>query len=390
VVTTILHTADWHLGKTFESRSGDPDTQAQLRRARFDAVDHLATLARDCNAAAVLVAGDVFHSNEVEDKSIIDALKRIGSIPAPVIAIPGNHDHAGAGSVWERRTLENYRGAYAPNLRVVRDGIEVVPIGMIDVIASPVRQRFHQQALEELGNFPSEPGRVRIGLVHAACLSFNEDETGRELRLTGQEAAKLSYLALGDFHRVQRVEGIHCEAWYAGALEPDNYPSHHQVGIRSGTCVRVAVDANGGVSTQPLELKGSVRWARVTRNLRDGAAIAELVATLRELVAGGVRTTMCQVDLDDSILGLAATHELEAALDELAPHFLALERTGAITLEPTSDELAALVERPGLAGLAARRLRERIDQGGADEAAARCALARLHELVTAQDTESVR
>jgi hypothetical protein len=377
MTTTLLHTADWHLGKTFHALADDPDTQGRLRQERFVAVDRIGAAARACKAAAVLVAGDVFHSNEVEDKWIVEALRAIGGIGAPVLAIPGNHDHAGAGSVWERRAFTQNQPKLAPNLTLVRDALTKLPVGDVDVIAQPVRQRFDQIALADLAAAPSESGRARIGLVHAATLSFDEDGAGRALQPLGGEAAKLDYLALGDFHRQQQVAGLPCLAWYAGTPEPDGFPSHHQDGAREGGCLRVDVDGPGAVRVTPLPLPGGMLWLRRVQALRDGAAVAELMAQLHAQAAARARGVVCQLDVAGSALAFADHARLQDALADLRPLLLALQVRGEIALQPDAAELHALAGLPGIAGTAARRLHERAAAGGPEATLAQAALAQL-------------
>lgn len=50
----ILHTGDWHLGKTLEGRS--------RLREQEDFVDELVKIADDQQADAILMAGDVYDS----------------------------------------------------------------------------------------------------------------------------------------------------------------------------------------------------------------------------------------------------------------------------------------------------------------------------------------
>lgn len=379
MTTTLLHTADWHLGKTFHAMSDDVDTQARLRHERFAAVDRIGVAARSIGARAVLVAGDVFHTNEVEDKWIVEALRHIGGIGLPVLAIPGNHDHGGAGSVWERRAFTQNQATLAPNLTVVRDGLANVAVGDVDVIAQPVRQRFDQVVLADLAQAASAPERARIGLVHAATLSFDEDGAGRALQTLGGEAARLDYLALGDFHRQQRVDGLPCVAWYAGTPEPDGFPSHHQDGEREGACLRVDVHGPGRVDVTPVPLPGGLSWVRRVVALRDGAAVVELVAGLQARAAARARGVVCQLDVTGSALAFADRARLDDALADLRPLLLALQLRGEIALQPAAEELQALCALPGIAGLAARRLHERAAAGGPDGELARAAMARLHE-----------
>jgi len=85
----LLHTADWHFGRTLEGRS---------RQAEHEAfVDELARLADEANVDAVLLAGDVYDSvNPPADAETLfyEALTRLSNGGRrPIVAIAGNHDH---------------------------------------------------------------------------------------------------------------------------------------------------------------------------------------------------------------------------------------------------------------------------------------------------------
>jgi len=69
---SILHTADWQIGRVFAQF--EPDDAAALFEARFAVVDRLAGIATDLCVDAVLVAGDVFDAQTVADKTI----RRVG------------------------------------------------------------------------------------------------------------------------------------------------------------------------------------------------------------------------------------------------------------------------------------------------------------------------
>lgn len=84
----ILHTADWHLGRTLEGRS------RQEEHEKF--VDELCTLVRDEAIDLVLIAGDVFDSGNpsaAAEELYFDALARLGENGRrAVVVIAGNHD----------------------------------------------------------------------------------------------------------------------------------------------------------------------------------------------------------------------------------------------------------------------------------------------------------
>lgn len=62
---SLIHTADWQIGKQFANIKGD--IAAFLREARFDVIKTIASLSNNHTVDAILVAGDVFDANEVSD-----------------------------------------------------------------------------------------------------------------------------------------------------------------------------------------------------------------------------------------------------------------------------------------------------------------------------------
>ncbi|WP_375428807.1 hypothetical protein [uncultured Sphingomonas sp.] len=53
----LIHTADWQLGKPFGRLP--QEVRTALHEALFDAIDRIGALARERDAAHVVVAGDV-------------------------------------------------------------------------------------------------------------------------------------------------------------------------------------------------------------------------------------------------------------------------------------------------------------------------------------------
>jgi DNA repair protein SbcD/Mre11 len=83
----ILHSSDWHLGRTFFEESLQPD-QAWV-------LDRLLEALRDARPDALVVAGDVY-DRAVPSKEAVelldDVLCRVAALGIPVVAIAGNHD----------------------------------------------------------------------------------------------------------------------------------------------------------------------------------------------------------------------------------------------------------------------------------------------------------
>jgi exonuclease SbcD len=85
----LLHTSDWHLGRSLH--------RADLRAAQSAFLDHLVEVARAEKVDAVLVAGDIYDRAVPPVDAVElceDALLRLHDTGAAIVLISGNHDSA--------------------------------------------------------------------------------------------------------------------------------------------------------------------------------------------------------------------------------------------------------------------------------------------------------
>ena len=85
----LLHTSDWHLGRSLH--------RADLRAEQSAFLDHLVEMARAENVDAVLVAGDIYDRAVPPVDAVElceDALLRLHDTGAAIVLISGNHDSA--------------------------------------------------------------------------------------------------------------------------------------------------------------------------------------------------------------------------------------------------------------------------------------------------------
>ena len=68
----FIHTADWQLGKPFSQF--EDGLSEQLRQARIEAIDIIASIAKERSIPHVIVAGDVFDQEIPNPKTIRQAL----------------------------------------------------------------------------------------------------------------------------------------------------------------------------------------------------------------------------------------------------------------------------------------------------------------------------
>ena len=261
----ILHTADWHLGKTIEGRP--------RRDEQEGFIDEICVIADRENVDIVLIAGDVFQSpnpsNEAH-KLFFDALDRLADQGRRgVVVIAGNHDspdRLSAPSLWADKlgiTLIGYPYAELPDtaslssdrIRRVACGpswlelavpgqdhnavIVALPypsegrlkeiLGALDEQEqlqgyneklSEILNRLRRQYREDTVNLLMSHLYVRNGII-----SDNESEV--DIQMGGAYAVDpkvldigAQYVALGHLHKPQSVSGCGAPARYAGSPLP--------------------------------------------------------------------------------------------------------------------------------------------------------------------------
>lgn len=193
-----LHTSDVHLGAydTSTDESRREELEAGFRRVidigRREQVDFM------------LIAGDFFDNARVRPETMEFAAHEIARLERPTVIVPGNHDHVGPGSVYDRFDLSHV----AQNLQVMRSmtGETVV----LDGLEAEVWGRSHTEMVMDFQPFEGAPPRgdapwqIGIGhghFIHPEALLHHSFHI-REHQLA---AAERDYVALGHWERLTRV-----------------------------------------------------------------------------------------------------------------------------------------------------------------------------------------
>jgi DNA repair exonuclease SbcCD nuclease subunit len=364
---SILHTADWQIGRQYGSF--DPDDAVPLAEARFAAVERLAALAAREQVNAVVVAGDVFDAQTVSARSIRRLFNALQGYSGPWVMIPGNHDAALAESVW---THAARLGALPSNLHLALEPRVVeLPEPGIAFLCAPLTQRHTYGDLTAwFDGAHTPPGWLRIGVAHGAVQGvLAEDiDSANPIAPDRAERARLDYLALGDWH------GTRCmneRTWYSGTPEPDRFK-----GNDAGQALLVSFSQAGAEPrVQPVGT-AQFRWQQQVHALTVASDLDALVARLAEADAADV--------IDLSITGqvdLADHARLQQALGAAEARVRCLRRDlGGLQLSPTAADIAAL-HADGYLGEVIRELR---DATGDDRRRAQDALAILTGLLSAR------
>lgn len=383
---TFVHTADWQLGKPF-SRVANEERRVGLRSERIAAVQRIGDVVRAKNAAFVVVAGDLFDSNQPTNETVAATCDAIKSIGVPVYVIPGNHDHAGPGSVWEQSFFVAESRERAPNLRVLLDAKPIEEPGYILLPCPLNRRQSSEDPCSWIRDFDFAvlDDRPRIVIAHGSTLSFkqesDEEDSARQanfIELAKLPMSQLDSIALGDWHGLVEAGD---KAWYSGSHETDRFP---KTGQTTGHVAVVQAD-RGGLPIVKPEQTGRTRWLTHSESFATDAGPAALKDALNQLVGDAERRlSLLKLSLRGS-LGLAGHAELARILESWQSGLLDLRLDKSVAVAPTSEEIDGLTKAAGdpLIAHVARELQAQIDRGGEDTAIAGTAIALLHECVHA-------
>jgi Calcineurin-like phosphoesterase len=357
----FIHSADWQLGKSFGRF--DADVRSALGDARFDAIDALGNAAAEHGAQHVLVAGDVFDTEGPDDRTIVQALSRMGRHACNWWLLPGNHDSARNGGLWDRlrhRAGERIAVLTAPEPREIEPGVWLLP--------APLEHRHNvEDPTERFDAMETPRATLRIGLAHGSIRDFgSQGETKNKIAPDRARRSRLDYLALGDWHGALRVDG---RTWYAGTPETDKFqrddPGHALV-----------VDLSPSIEPVVTAIRtGRFQWLMRDWMVGDEAAFNAQCDLL--LSAIDAPTTLLSL----SLAGITSLTDRIAILgrleNELGHQLRYLEiREDDLVGQPSEEDIANLAVE-GILGEAARMLHAQIEAGGDDAAVARRALERL-------------
>ena len=356
---TFVHTADWQIGKPF---SGFPaDKIPLLREARLDAIGRIASLARSAGAQHILVAGDVYDSPDLPDRDLRQSIERLRREEDLVWhLLPGNHDPAQPGGVWERLVRlgvpENVHLHLKPRVEMIADGVALLPapLTMRSTVADPAAWM----------DAAATPGaQIRIGLAHGSIQGFGgeDGEAAVPIAPDRARAAGLDYLALGDWHGVTRVSD---RIWYSGTPEPDRFPDNEP-----GFALLVRVGQNGRVEVERHPTARYTWWKRsLTVTGSDALASFE-----RDIAANVLQPERLLLKLTlRGTVSLSTWSDVTARLEALEQRLFHLSVDNqALQVVPEAVEL----DEFGTGDL--RRVAELLSAAARDEASGRAEVASL-------------
>ena len=362
----ILHSSDWHLGRTLHG--------VDLLEHQAAYLDHLVELARSERVDALLVAGDVYDRAvpAVEAVRVLtEALVRLSEVTT-VVLTPGNHDSAVrlgflgpllTGRVRLRTRLADVgapvvlphddgdvRVHALPYLDPDQARRDLAPEAGDEDAERPLLARSHEAVMTAAmdrvrADLARHPGRSVV-MAHAFVVGGEPSDSERDIRVGGVDAvpagvfAGVDYVALGHLHGPQTIRfpsrGVHESVpvlRYAGS--PLAYSFSERYHRKSTTLLELG--PAGVRSTQAVPAPVPRRISEVVGHLED----------LLDAVGAPFVDDWLRVVVTDDVRPPDLYHRLR----ERFPHLLVLEHhpsaraaTGVGLVTAARDPLEVLGE----------------------------------------------
>lgn len=342
----FLHTADWQIGKPFQSLEDHAKREA-LRKQRVDTVCELKALIQSEKLDFVVVCGDLFDSSTPDAATVSALCSAIGSLEVPVYAIPGNHDHGGPGCIWEQEFFLREQLQLAPNFHIL---LKPEPVVLENAVLLPCPLLRRHESSDPTAWLRSEPEGLpdnlpRIVLAHGSTQGFSssgdsdQDSAVNRIDLAQLPQGAFDYIALGDWHGMKEIAP---GAWFSGTPEQDRF-------AKGGNNLpgRVLIIETEGrpspMRIQPTTV-GQIGWHELEPfNLTSDDDLATLETQIEDRVGTRTGKDLLKLSIHGS-LSFAGAERLEQLTESLHARLIRLRLDQEIQIEPTTDELEALTQ----------------------------------------------
>ena len=345
----ILHTSDWHVGKTIRGESRSEEHAAVL--------GEIVDVARRESVELVLVAGDLYETAapSPESEALVNATLLALRQVAPVVVIAGNHDNParfealrpwaeGLGIVMRGRVARPDDGGVVEITTAAGDRARVALLpfcsprysvraaDLMELDAAQAAGAYAERLAAIVTALCADPDPGSVNLLVAHCMVRGGLSGGGERAAqtafepywlsTAAFPPSLAYAALGHLHLTQRVSAG-SPVWYSGS------PIQVDFGEAGAGKHVIVVDVTPTTPAQVREVP-----------LTAGAELRTITATLAELEA------MADSDLGDAWLRVRVDDTRRAGIVEDVHRWLGA-RVVEVRVVGGVDAHAAPIERRG-------------------------------------------
>jgi exonuclease SbcD len=339
----ILHTSDWHLGRSFGSVS--------LHDAQTQFCEWLLEVAVSEKVELLVVAGDLYDRSIPPQESVVlwrETLTAFHKAGITVVAIAGNHDGADRVAAFDGLTDGArifVRGGYGRAGEILTlqfsDGpldIALVPFldpqlaspgwkaEMTEAEVKPTHESVLEKAMDQARTGSSAPRSLAV--VHAFVGGSTTAESERQLTVGGtdQVAASVlegfSYVALGHLHTPQVIGGAE-HVRYSGT--PIAY-SFSETAPKSVVLIDMAANGACSIAAVPVPV---------------GRGVITLTGTIEELLAPGAHPEAAELYVKAVLTDKAYVVDAKSRLLEKYPYCtdVVMKLAGTSTTIGPNDEI---------------------------------------------------
>lgn len=352
----FIHTSDWQIRKVFRFLD---DTAALLQDARLQAIARLGELAGEHESRHVLVAGDVYDSEELTPHALQQPLERMRNFKdIQWHLLPGNHDPYRRNGLWDRIL---HKGA-PDNVHIhIKQEPTILEGDSAVLLPAPL---FHRRALNDptgyMDDAETPDGLIRIGLAHGTVSGFGSDtkDVSHYINPDRPDRAGLSYLALGDWHGQKKINE---RCWYSGTPETDAFNV-----IGGGQALLVDIEGSRAMPVVTPLSTGHYIWTSLSEQLNSRANIDHLAEQLRNS-ADDLNRVLIDLKVDGSLSLEDRQYFQEEIVDSVSAAlcFMRVDERNLFS-QPTTEDLDQ-IDRGGFVRKAAEELKHLAEEGSEED-----------------------
>ena len=345
----ILHCADVHIGAE-ESFLGEKSYSR--RRETLLTFEKIVDLCQENRVDILLIAGDLFHSNNIPKSFADDVISKIGSAKdLPVVYAAGNHDPYNPTSLFWRDNLPE-------NLYIL--GGEETCLSFPKLNLRVYGRSFESAFLNGKARpslIPPEDGVINISLLHgetAGDLNSRYNAISKEYI----ESSKMDYIALGHIHEFGSIGKIGNTFFaYSGCPEGQGFDELGQKGVLIGEIGKGVCDLKFVPPARRQHIFEKININEIG-TLTDG-----ILNLLRQKYGNGFQDNLYKIELTGNVDEDTAidTTDLTVRLSEQLYFVKIKDKTQIKT------DLVTLSKEPSLKGIFVKRMLEKIENSDETE-----------------------
>lgn len=302
---------------------------------RIEAIQTIGALAKAHEAEFIVVAGDVFESNQLSRQTVTRTLDALRTVPVPVFLLPGNHDPLDNSSIF---LTEEFQHA-AANIHVLADTRphRIPQCPDLEIIGVPWQTKHPSRDLcRQLIDTLESTEKTRIVVAHGQVDELSPDKARPEIiHLASVEKAlqqsKLHFLALGDRHSTTPI-GDSKRIWYSGAPVSTDFDE-----VAPNQVLLVSLDADTVCEVEPLNVS---QWTFIARHQHiNGAEDLRQLSAWLDQIPNKQRTAI-KISFEGSV-DLATAAALDKIMEDAQLLFASLktrERLTDLQVTPSSTD----------------------------------------------------